>query len=386
MAQTQPQPQQFSSQSFSPPVSSPSPGAPSPAPGVAPPPKRQRLSPLPQSQSPFASPNSNGTQLPTSMGQMNGVTTNGASAPTAAPPSTTQVPPPGSMGPPSRPADKATDASELTDVLASSGIDVKEEEAYLTHGYGNAQSQTQPQQQQHQQHQQHQPPRLPTSFNNSFTSQASAASTVSAGNSFTDQTQPKPITTQTQNQFPVPPASHTEPKAPESAAADQKLRQDTYAARREQYHLQSPLLETSVVEERVNKRGYELGVRIPAQGIYRPFPGQTGRPIEVSGPDGSSVIRNGKTLLTHDAALGDIISLLSVACEDRFRAVVEHSASLAKNRRLHSHGSIPMEWSDVAVATTPPNGAVDGSHNRPSSPSAVPQKRMILCLFGYYAF
>lgn len=131
MAQTQPQ--QFA-QSMSPPVSSPSPSAPSPVNGggIPPPSKRQRLSPLPQSQSPYASPSFGTLQLPSNQPTptpMNGINMSGMPQ-TPAPP-----PPPGTMGPPSRPVEKATDAAELTDVLASSGIDVREEEAFLTSSY-----------------------------------------------------------------------------------------------------------------------------------------------------------------------------------------------------------------------------------------------------------
>ncbi|OAX80363.1 hypothetical protein ACJ72_05308, partial [Emergomyces africanus] len=349
MAQTQYQ--QFASQAFSPPGSSPSPsaGVPSPVSGIAPPPKRQRLSPLPQSHSPYASPGFGTLQLPRTESPVNGNFPNGTST------LTMNAPPPGSMGPPSRPIEKATDTAELTDVLASSGIDVREEEEYLTHAYGQAPPAPQ------------QPPRIQTNFNNSFVSQPSAGA-VSSGNSFAESTLRK--STPSQGVFAIPTPSTAEPapaETSEAAAEDEKLRHDTAASRRMQYPLQAPFLFTAMVEDRIQKRAYDLGVRIPAQGVYRPFPGRAAGPVEVTGPDGSSVIRTGKTLLTQDAPLGDILSLITLACEERLRSVIDHSYGLARNRRANSHGAFPLEWSDVAVTLTPPGEMVGGPSDMESS-------------------
>ncbi|KAL2824934.1 hypothetical protein BDW59DRAFT_146919 [Aspergillus cavernicola] len=354
MAQTQPQ--QFS-QSFSPPGSSPSP-APSPVNGSVPPPnKRQRLSPHPQSsQSPYASPSFGTLQLPQNQPlavnvNVNGMNANGIIQPPA-------PPPPGTMGPPSRPVEKATDAAELTDVLASSGIDVREEEAFLTSSYPGLQAQQQPRPQQPlpptPQHQQ-----LPP-LNTSFTSQASTTGTVSTTPSFSEPSHYKP--SGTQDSFYTepsiqPPAPFKDPNEP--------TREDTEAARRAQYHLQEPFLLTKVLEQRLQRRGFELGVRIPAEGLFHPVPGRP-QPIEVTGPDGSSVVRTGQTILNQEGApLVDILNLMSVSCEERLRTVVDYSSTLAKSRRAHSHGMVPIEWKDLASASDNVAGGVDG----PQTPS-----------------
>lgn len=255
---------------------------------------------------------------------MNGTNVNGtASTPAPAPP--------GSMGPPSRPVEKPTDAAELTDVLASSGIDVREEEAYLTSGY------TAPGAQSQQLQRQQQPP-----LSTSFASQPSTTGTVSAATSFTDPSQPKPpdsaAATEPASQQPAPFKDPNEPTA-----------EDTLAARRAQYHLQDPFLLTKVLEQRLQKRGFELGVRIPSEGLFHPVPGRP-QPIEVTGPDGSSVIRKGQTILNQEGApLVDILTLMSLACEERLRMLLDYSATLAKSRRAHSHGAVPAEWNDLAV-------------------------------------
>lgn len=354
MAQTQPQ--QFS-QSFSPPGSSPSP-APSPVNGSVPPPnKRQRLSPHPQSsQSPYASPSFGTLQLPQNQQLgVNGTNTNGI-------PQSPAPPPPGTMGPPSRPVDKPTDAADLTDVLASSGIDVREEEAFLTSSYSapglQAQQPPRPQQPPPPQQQQQQPPPLP--LNTSFTSQTSTTGTAPNTPSFSEPSQYKPSGTQESfytEPSTQPPAPFTDPNEPS--------REDTEAARRAQYHLQEPFLLTKILEQRLQKRGFELGVRIPSEGLFHPVPGRP-QPIEVTGPDGSSVVRTGQTILNQEGApLVDILNLMSISCEERLRTVIDYSSTLAKSRRAHSHGAVPIEYEDLASTSGNVNGEKDG----PQTPS-----------------
>ncbi|EAW07165.1 uncharacterized protein ACLA_018690 [Aspergillus clavatus NRRL 1] len=343
MAQTQPQ--QFS-QSISPPVSSPSPGAPSPMNGgIPPPPKRQRLSPLPQSQSqsPYASPSFGTLQIPQSQPPpMNGMNMNGM-AQTPAPP-----PPPGAMGPPSRPVEKATDAAELTDVLASSGIDVREEEAFLTSSYSAPGVQAQQPPRPPQPPPPQQQPQIP--LNTSFASQASTTGTISSTPSFSEPSHYKPPTTQ--DSFYTEPA--TQPPVP-FKDPNEPTREDTEAARRAQYHLQEPFLLAKVLEQRLQRRGFELGVRIPAEGLFHPVPGRP-QPIEVTGPDGSSIVRTGKTILNQEGApLVDILNLMSISCEERLRSVVDYSSTLARSRRAHSHGKVPVEWKDLADVTRSAN-------------------------------
>lgn len=341
---------QYPSQSFSPPASTPSPHAASPVNGtIPPPPKRQRLSPHPtsQSQSPYGSPSFGTLQLPQNQPPpTNGTNVNGL-PPTQQPP---QPPhPQGAMGPPSRPPDKATDAAELTDVLTSSGIDIREEEAYLANSYGPG-----VQAQQAQRQSQQLPPNV------SFTSQTSTVGTSSTP-SFNDPSQLKPSS---QGSFFTEPS--TQPSAP-FKDPNEPTRADTEAARRAQYHIQDPFLFTKVLEQKLQKRGMDLGVRIPSEGLFRPV----GRPqpIEVTGPDGSSVVRAGQTILNSEGApLVDILNLMSVACEERLRNVIDYSSSLARSRRAHSHGEVPTEWKDLAVAS---GGNAEASKSLKRMPNAI---------------
>lgn len=341
--QQQPPPPQFSTQPFSPPVSSPSPHAASPLNGgPAPPPsKKPRLSPIPpsQSHSPYASPSFGAMQLPQAQPPMNGATANSMpSTPVghqAAPPPAA----PGTMGPPSVPPSRPVDAADLTDVLTSSGIDVREEEAFLTRSFSGPNAQAQA------------PQRVqPPAVNTSFASQASTTGTISASSSFSEI---KPAIPQDSfsSQAPAPFKDPNEP-----------TREDTQAARRAQYPLQECFLLSKALEQRVQKRGFELGVRIPSEGLFHPIPSRPSS-ISVMGPDGSSIVRTGQTILNQEGApLVDILNLVSLSCEERLRGVIDYSAVLARSRRAHSHGVIPSEYRDVAQHL----GPVDGNTATPA--------------------
>ncbi|KAJ5948358.1 hypothetical protein N7466_001373 [Penicillium verhagenii] len=359
--QQQQPPPQFTSQPFSPPVSSPSPHSVS-SPvngGAAPPPsKRPRLSPLPppQSQSPYASPSFGAMQLPQTQTQhqpqhppiVNGTAPNNMSPA-----------PPGTMGPPSRPVDKTTDAAELTDVLASSGIDVREEEAFLTRSFSGPNAQAQPASR-------GQTPHHPPHINTSFASQGSGG-TLSASSSFGELPHIKPVISQ---------QSYSDPASQAQAPfkdPNEPTREDTEAARRSQYHLQEPFLFAKLLEQKIQKRGFDLGVRIPSEGLFHPVPGRP-QPIEVTGPDGSSVIRTGQTILNQEGApLVDILNLMSLSCEERLRGIIDYSSSLSRSRQAHSHGVVPDEWQDVAQPLNPVAGntATPSKRPRPGSETSV---------------
>ncbi|KAF7720154.1 Uncharacterized protein PECH_007419 [Penicillium ucsense] len=348
--QQQQPPPQFATHPFSPPVSSPSPhSGQSPVNGsIAPPPqKKPRLSPLPpsQTQSPYASPSFGAMQLPPAQPQVNGMATNlTPSTPTGA------APAPGTMGPPSRPVDKTTDAAELTDVLASSGIDVREEEAFLTRSFSGPNAQAQAA---------NRPPlpKQPSQTNASFSSQTSTAGTVSATSSFGDLPNNKPAA--------APSSFSTDPTSQSSTISNQPTRANTEAARRAQYHLQEPFLFAKLVEQKIQKRGFELGVRIPSEGLFHPVPGRQA-PIEVTGPDGSSIVRTGQTILNQEGApLVDILNLVSLSCEERLRGVIDYASTLARSRRAHSHGVVPDAWVDIAKPLGPTAGNTVTPSKRP---------------------
>jgi hypothetical protein len=298
-------------------------------------------------------------QLPPSQPPMNGVSANFTpSTPTNA------TPIQGTMGPPSRPVDKTTDAAELTDVLASSGIDVREEEAFLTRSFSGPNAQAQPANRA-------QLPQQQAPLNTSFVSQTSTTGTLSATSSFGELPHTKPT---------IPQGSFsTDPTSQSTSISNPPSRADTEAARRAQYHLQEPFLFAKLVEQKIQKRGFELGVRIPSDGLFHPVPGRQA-PIEITGPDGSSIIRTGQTILNQEGApLVDILNLVSLSCEERLRGVIDYSAALARSRRAHSHGVVPDAWVDIAQ----PLGPIAGNTVTPSKREHQDAFRMRSCLVSY---
>ncbi|KAI5305893.1 hypothetical protein KEM56_002961, partial [Ascosphaera pollenicola] len=281
-------------------------------------------------------------------------TTTTAAAPAApAQPHAQAPPPPGSMGPPSRPVDKATDAAELTDVLASSGIDVKEEEAYLTNAYPTT---AQPSSATAQ------ATRVPATVPPTYTPGASvgaaqgpaigAAEAYSGAQPYSSDAY---YTYQSQAGTPAPQQAEdaTQQKPTAEVLANEKRREDTLAARRTQYHLHNPFLQAQLIKDKIESRASELGVSWPSQGVYSATStsgtGARPPPIEVVGPDGSSVVKTGGTYMQYDAPLVDILSLVSLACEERIRGVVEQASALAKSRRANSHGIVAEPWKPAAA-------------------------------------
>jgi hypothetical protein len=190
---------------------------------------------------------------------------------------------------------------------------------------------------------------------------------VSAPASFSEPSQYKP--SGTQESFYTEPS--TQPPAP-FVDPNEPTREDTEAARRAQYHLQEPFLLTKVLEQRLQRRGFDLGVRIPAEGLFHPVPGRP-QPIEVTGPDGSSVVRTGQTILNQEGApLVDILNLMSIACEERLRTVIDYASTLSRSRRAHSHGMVPADWKDLALTGGKNTNGETGGPQTPSLKSKTP--------------
>jgi hypothetical protein len=65
-------------------------------------------------------------------------------------------------------------------------------------------------------------------------------------------------------------------------------------------------------------------------------------------PD-STVVTTAGSFVPYDSYLADQIALLSLACKQRMRTLLEDAHRMAKNRQESSHGQIPEEWADVAA-------------------------------------
>ena len=200
-------------------------------------------------------------------------------------------PPRGSMGPPSRPVDKATDIRNLQDTLTGTGVNIDEEERNLT-AYG-----------------------------------------------------------QSQESHPIPQA-------------------DWEAARHSQHAMWNLFLAGDPLERRLFQRAYDEGIKSPKEGLFYATKGPDRPPqrTRVDGFDGAhKVIDQGETILhsTSGDILMQIMQLISLAAKERATGFLDSSARLARERRLHSTGQVPKEWTNVAVQTPTP-AETAGSRPTPS--------------------
>jgi hypothetical protein len=227
---------------------------------------------------------------------------------------------PGSMGPPSRPADKATDIRTLEDPLAGTGVNLDEEERNLISSSFYSQH----------------------GANTSFSSHGTSFGQGSGGSSFE-----RPGSGGYQN-------GHEE--TPEELQRRKQAEADFRAARWAQHPLWDAFLQGDPLEKKLNKCAYENGIKSPKDGLFYATKGQT-RPqtTRVTGHDGASqIIDRGQTILSTESGdvLGDIMKIISLATKDRVTGLLDHSARLASERRDRSTGRIPNEWKTVAI--TPP--------------------------------
>ena len=269
------------------------------------------------------------------------------------------------MGPPSRPtADKPTDMNELSDVLLGSGIDLREEEAALLN-QNNTMYQPQPDQ--------YYGSHLPDSFDSTtFNVSAPDRSNVLSQNIPGDKKSFYGAGT-----FNQPAAPH-QPVA--RLAEDERKAALQRKAEHRQYHLNNPFLYAGPMQKRLVKQSYTQQVSIPRSKM---FTSANSQPVQVavSGPDKQEriVLLTGQDLIHDDAPIAEILTLLSLATEERLRTFIEDAAALAKGRRIGSHGIVPADLASLAVGEgtfetvntlpTPSNSAV--------SPKSNPLKRML---------
>jgi hypothetical protein len=305
---------------LSPPYGSPSPSFQPNMPPQSQPPQYKRQSPFsPNAQSPVNPPHFSSISVPRAGSPVNGAGVNGFHP---APPASTG---PGSMGPPSRPSDKATDIRTLEDPLAGTGVNLDEEERNLTSSTYYSQQQQGP--------------------NASFGSQGTSFGMSSGGGSFE-----QPGSSGYQN-------GHEE--SPEDLQRRRQAEADFRAGRWAQHPLWDAFLQGDPLEKKLNKCSYENGIKSPKDGLFYATKGQS-RPqtTRVAGHDGASqIIDRGQTILSTESGdvLGDIMKLVSLATKDRVTGLLDHSARLACERRDHSAGRIPAEWKTVAITSPDPS-------------------------------
>lgn len=233
------------------------------------------------------------------------------------------------MGPPQRPAERSAeekpqkhlDVNDLSDLVTSSGIDLREEENYLAASYRSDRN------------------------NPSFNSQSTQHTTSQSS-----------FDLLSQNSFGVIGAPH------DARQLERTQEQELYAKHKQaarainesqQHHLEHPFLWGNGVRQRMERIGNDTGVRVPLDGLFDRVPD---RPRSMSGTsmtaaDGSSIVTvSAPSVLNRNTPLEPLLSLLSLATNDRVRGLLEDAYGLARGRQFGSDGVVPPEWSDLAKA------------------------------------
>ena len=264
------------------------------------------------------------------------------------------------MGPPSRPtADKPTDINELGDVLAGSGVDLREEEAALL-AYGRPGQQ-----------------RQDTgygggSFNSFGSSYKTPADNFYSSNVPGDRNSFYGAGTFNQAAEPY--------RSSEQIAAEEEKKAIRRKAEIKSYHLNDPFIEGGSLSRRVYRQAQNMQVHVAQQGLLANVSRQNvAQRLLVHGPDKNETLKvvKGESLLNAEGPYVEILTLLSLAVEERMRGLVEDAATLAKGRRVGSHGIVPVELTDLATgegATETANG-LPTPGNSAVSPKSNPLKR-----------
>jgi len=109
------------------------------------------------------------------------------------------------------------------------------------------------------------------------------------------------------------------------------------AAEAQQHHLENPFLWGNGMRRRIEKVAGEIGVLVPLDGL---FDRVNHNPL--TNPAAPSV-------LNRNSPLEPMLSLLSLATNQRIRGLLEDSYGLARGRQLGTDGVVPPEWADLAV-------------------------------------
>jgi hypothetical protein len=119
-----------------------------------------------------------------------------------------------------------------------------------------------------------------------------------------------------------------------------------------QQPLTDPFLAANVLRHRIAKRAYETGIQVNVDGLFDKIPEKQPRDstrTAQAGANGEQIVGlEAASLLNQTAPLVEILSLLTLAAEDRIRTLVEDAYALSRGRQHTSHGVIPPQLVDIA--------------------------------------
>lgn len=256
-------------------------------------------------------------------------------------------PPPGTMGPPPRPnpaikqekeeKEKISDISDISDAVFGSGIDLRDEENYLTNTFRN---------------------QLGQSFDSGTTSATNSFGQISQG-SFGNQ--------------PAFGGSGSISQSIETQeSVEQELNRKHQAAARawalqHEHPLRDSFLSGNTIRYRIHNIAVQQGVTLDVRGLWEPEKKPTGLPptkpqgvngVTSVGADGVGVAAlqaksipetTSHAVLEESARYADILALLSVAANERLRGLLDEAYTLARGRRYGDNGVVPPDFQDIAT-------------------------------------
>jgi hypothetical protein len=255
------------------------------------------------------------------------------------------TPPAGNMNPPPRPLEaKATDVSDLSDVLLGSGVDLKEEEAALV----NRQTQV----------------------NGGYTGSPYISDGL-AYKPLAAQNYPAPSFSPFQTQPTLSPnvpgdrssfygaGTFNQPPVSQQSVEDhweeQQRRETRRAAEMRQYHMNDSFLMGGNLWNKLNKQSKSAQIQLNSRGLLSASSSGPSKMLVV-GPDGNEILTvvKGEMIVELQSEITEILTLISLAARERVRTTVEDTAALAKGRRIGSRGVVPVELQDVATGQGKP--------------------------------
>ncbi|KAF2216195.1 hypothetical protein CERZMDRAFT_93494 [Cercospora zeae-maydis SCOH1-5] len=256
-------------------------------------------------------------------------------------PSQISPPPPSSshlMPPPPRPKedkDEKIGVDDIGDSLFGSGINLKDEENYLHNTWHNRHSQNES---------------FQTNNSTSFGSNGS-----SGNNSYGYITQGTSFGSQVQNGAFA--GTMGRPMSQEDIENEARRKREQAARRQAEhqaYHLNNQFLQGNCVRKRMHQRAMENGVKLDIAGVYVLNPEPQRQPQVMVNGDGTTGIAAVRTkpeaMIESGAAYEHMLTLLSLAAQERMRGVVDDAYALARARRYGDHGRvIPADFAGIST-------------------------------------
>lgn len=268
----------------------------------------------------------------------------------------------GTMGPPTKPAERDNANDDQTDVLANAGVDLRAEENFALSFYTG-----------------------------SFGSQPTFSQGIQGkGHAFT-QFVPRDGSTFYGAGPANQPGESSEHGSQESFI---KAQVDTAwadaassLARSREHELQNPHVEVAVLWRKMDKIARENGIilntdngKMPSLKLPSDFRSEVQYRSAI-GPS-ASLTATGGPFLPQDTALADQLALMSLATNTRLRILLEDAYAITRSRRTGADGVVPTEWAGVAVPgqgssnTVVHDGAARPSWQGVNGHTAIGQKSM----------